>query len=51
MADTKETKKVVVDPEREARWEAFLAKAEKDNAQFSAQKEAGDFDVIPDSFV
>jgi len=41
---------VAVDP-RQERWEAFLVKARKVNPErFDAQKEAGEFDVIPDSF-
>lgn len=35
---------------RQARWEAFLEKAEKENPLFKWQKDNGDFDTIPDSF-
>ena len=37
---------------REARWAAFLAEARKVNPdRFDRQKEAGEFDKIPDQFV
>lgn len=40
-----------VDADRQARWDAFLVKAEKDNATFDLQKANGEFETIPDSFV
>lgn len=36
---------------REGRWAAFLAKAEKENPLFAKQKEKGEFDAIPASFI
>ncbi len=39
------------DTEREARWDAFLARHEKQNpAKHAVKKAAGEFDKIPDSF-
>lgn len=41
-----------VDPERQSRWQAFLAKVEAQNPrQFAIDKENGEHDTIPDSFI
>jgi hypothetical protein len=41
-----------VDPARQARWDAFLAKARLLNPErFDAQKANKEFDKIPDKFV
>lgn len=46
----KETK--VSKTERETRWEAFLVEARKVNPErFDRQKENGEFETIPNSFV
>lgn len=38
--------------EREVRWDAFLVKAREVNPErFDRQKQNGEFDTIPDSFV
>ena len=50
------TKAPKVDADRQARWDAFVAKAEEQATEngtlaiFNAQKERGEFDKIPDSF-
>lgn len=45
------TKAHIVDADRQARWEAFLEKAEKVNPrQHGLNKANGEFDKIPDSF-
>lgn len=41
---------VVVTPDRQARWDAFLEKAKKENALFAEQEKNGEFKVIPASF-
>lgn len=41
-----------VNPEREARWEAFLAEAEEANPEkFAVKNKNGEFEKIPSSFV
>jgi hypothetical protein len=42
---------VVPTPDRQARWDALLAKyAEVNPEKYAAKKEAGEFATIPDSF-
>lgn len=53
MAKTKDntTEEKAVDP-RQAVWDAFLVKARKQNpVMFDLQKERGEFDKIPESFI
>lgn len=41
-----------IDANRQAKWDAFLEEARKVNpVRFDAQKENGEFDVIPNDFV
>lgn len=55
-ATIEETPAPQVDDARKARWDAFLATAEEQRKKegtihiFLAQKERGEFDVIPDNF-
>jgi 5-hydroxyisourate hydrolase-like protein (transthyretin family) len=55
MAKSKENEVEVVEAvktERELRWDAFLAKAEKENpVKFAVKKAKGAFDKIPELFV
>lgn len=50
--DTEEEKAGAVDPDRQARWDAHLARAKAQNPrQFAIDEENGEFKEIPATFV